>query len=121
LNPKVKARVLEEWRGLPETPFPREKGIPPSMHTLVGQTLRKLGLQNRINEEEISAAWREIVGEFLSAHSTPAGLNTGTLMVRVLQPTIHFELERVWKKTILEKLQAKFGKNSVRSIRFKIG
>jgi predicted nucleic acid-binding Zn ribbon protein len=121
LNPRIKARVLEEWRGLPDRPLLKEKDSTPSVQALVQQTLRKLGLQDRIREEEISAAWRDIVGDFLAAHSTPAGLTSGVLMVRVLQPTIHFELERVWKKKVLEKLQVKFGKAAVRSIRFRIG
>ncbi len=121
MNPRIKARVLEEWRGLPDRPLLKEKDSTPSVQALVQLTLRKLGLQDRIREEEISAAWRDIVGDFLAAHSTPAGLTSGVLMVRVLQPTIHFELERVWKKKVLEKLQVKFGKAAVRSIRFRIG
>lgn len=121
MNPQIKARVLEEWRGLPDRPLQKEKDSPPSLNVLVQQALRKLGLQDRIKEEEISSAWKEIVGNFLAAHSTPTGLNAGVLTVRVLQPTIHFELERVWKRKVLEKLQTRFGKNSVRSVRFRIG
>jgi len=41
--------------------------------------------------------------------------------VHVLQPTVHFELERVWKKTLLEKLQARFGKRLLKEIRFRLG
>lgn len=119
MNPQIKARVLEEWRGISERPFPKDtaQGLP----SLVQQTLRALGLDQRIREEEISSAWKDIVGDFLAKHSTPAGLHERVLLVRVLQPTIHFELERVWKKKLLEKLQSRFGKGAIRNVRFRIG
>ena len=119
MNPQIKARVLEEWRGISERPFPKDtaQGVP----SLIQQTLRKLGLDQRIREEEISSAWKHIVGDFLAAHSAPAGLHEGVLLVRVLQPTIHFELERVWKKKLLEKLQSRFGRGAIRNVRFRIG
>jgi ribosomal silencing factor RsfS len=48
-------------------------------------------------------------------------LENGTLVVHVLQPTVHFELERVWKRKLLVKLQEKFGRSTVREIRFRLG
>jgi hypothetical protein len=43
------------------------------------------------------------------------------LTVRVLQPTIHYELDRVWKRQLLEKLKERFGPRTVRELRFRIG
>jgi predicted nucleic acid-binding Zn ribbon protein len=119
VNPRIKARVLEEWRGITERPFTKDTSQ--GVQSLVQQALRKLGLDQRIKEEEISAAWKEVVGDFLAAHSAPAGLKEGVLLIRVLQPTVHFELERVWKRKVLEKLQSRFGKSAIRNVRFRIG
>lgn len=119
MNPQLKARIIAEWRGLPEEPFPKDTAA--EVGGLVESVLGKLGLKTRIREEEIKAAWREIVGDFLARHSAPAALENGTLVVHVLQPTVHFELERVWKRKLLLKLQEKFGKPTVREIRFRLG
>ena len=116
---KLRARVLAEWRGLPETPFPRDAAKP------IGEALAKLmkglGLSERLNEEEVLVAWREVVGDFFAKHASPQRLKDGVLYVNVLQPTVHFELERVWKRDILAKLKKRFGSRVVREMRFRLG
>lgn len=119
MHPQLKVRILEEWRGLAEEPFPKDTAR--EAGTLVESVLGKLGLKTRIREEAIKEAWREVVGDFLARHSAPAALENGTLVVHVLQPTVHFELERVWKRKLLVKLQEKFGRSTVREIRFRLG
>jgi hypothetical protein len=119
MKPQLKAKIIEEWRGLAEEPFPKDTAREASV--LVESVLTKLGLKTRIREEEIKEAWKEVVGDFLSRHSAPAALESGTLVVHVLQPTVHFELERVWKRKLLVKLQEKFGRSTVREIRFRLG
>jgi hypothetical protein len=119
MKPALKARIIAEWRGLPEEPFPKDTAA--AVGGLVESVLGKLGLKTRIREEEIKAAWKEVVGDFLDRHSAPAALEIGTLIVHVLQPTVHFELERVWKRKLLLKLQERFGKTTVREIRFRLG
>lgn len=118
MNKRIKAQVIAEWRGLPEIPFPKDTAKP--VGPLVGALMKELGLGSRLTEEEIIAAWHEIVGDFLSKHSKPHRLFEGILYIRVLQASMHFELERTWKSEILKKLKARFGK-SVRDIRFKMG
>jgi hypothetical protein len=39
----------------------------------------------------------------------------------VLQPSLHFELERVWKREIVDKLKKRFGARVVRDVKFRIG
>lgn len=118
VNSRIKAKVIAEWRGLPEVPFIKDTAK--SMGPLVNALMKELGLGNRVTEEEIISAWHEIVGEFLSNHSTPSRLFEGILYVRVLQASMKFELETTWKREILEKLKKRFGK-SVRDVRFKMG
>ncbi len=116
---QLRARVLAEWRGLPE-PY-----IRPDRAAAVGDAVRKvmqsLGLGDRLKADEVLAAWQEIVGEFFAKHSSPQQLKDGVLYVAVLQPTVHFELDRVWKRDIIAKLKKRFGARTVREIKFRLG
>lgn len=118
-DPSIVAKVLAEWRGYREPP-PR-----PDRCAHVGDVLAKLlpryGLAERLDEADVLAAWRDVVGDFLADNASPAGLARGTLTVSVLQPSVRYELERHWKPVILEKLRARFGPRAVREIRFRLG
>jgi hypothetical protein len=118
MNPRMRARVIAEWRGLPEEPFPKDTAQPVS--GVVAQVIAGLGLSSRMKEEEILAAWKSVAGDFLAQHSTPQRLVEGILYVRVLQPSMHFELERTWRAEILKKLKQRFGRQ-VRDVRFRVG
>lgn len=83
--------------------------------------MKALGLQERLREAEVLDAWQQIVGEFIAAHSAPHRLRDGVLYVQVLQPTVHYELDRVWKPQILKKLKTRFGARVIREVRFRIG
>ena len=80
--------------------------------------MQKLGLKERLRESEVIDAWSSIVGEFIAAHSAPVALRDGILYVRVLQPSLHYELERIAKTEILRKLKQRFGGKTIRDIRF---
>ena len=113
---EIRKRVLEDWRGLPEK-APRPERCVLAADALK-KLLNKLGLTERLNEQEIQAAWHEIVGDFLAAHSQPVSMRDGILTVQVTQPAVRYELDRSWTRTILRKLQARFAKN-VREVRFR--
>lgn len=119
MNPKLRARVIAEWRGMGETPSLRDTARPVAEPLL--KLMSALGLGDRLREDEVKAAWQEIVGEFLANHSTPAAVRDGTLIVRVLQPTLLFEFERNLKPQIVQKLRTRFGTRMVRDIKFRIG
>jgi len=114
---EIRKRVLEEWRGLPEGPTCRERCVPAA--EALKKLLRKLGLTERLNEQEIRGAWREIVGDFLAEHSLPVSMRNGVLIVQVIQPAVRYELDRSWKRDILRKLQARFDAKIVREVRFR--
>jgi hypothetical protein len=119
MNSSLRARVIAEWRGLPEVGFTRDTAK--LVSEPLGRVMQSLGLGDRLREEEVKRAWKEIVGEFLSGHSTPFSLQNGILIVRVLQPTLHYELDRVWKPQLVQKLKQRFGARVVRDIKFRIG
>src|SRR3981189_2802806 len=107
MNAALRAAVIAEWRGLPE-PRPRADKCCNARELLPG-LMQKLGLSERLKEDEVAAAWRSIVGEFIAAHSAPVALREGVLHVRVLQPALHYQFEQISKAEILRKLKQRFG------------
>lgn len=87
----------------------------------VHKLMKSLGLDQRLKADAVLAAWREIVGDFFADHSAPQQLKDGVLFVSVLQPTVHYELDRVWKREVLAKLKSRFGARTVREIKFRLG
>jgi len=78
-----------------------------------------MGLQDRVDEEELRMAWGELVGEFLSSHSSPESLRNGVLTIQVLQPSVRYELERSWRSDVLQRLQQRFGAKKIRNVVFR--
>jgi predicted nucleic acid-binding Zn ribbon protein len=113
---EIRRRVLEDWRGLPEETVRSERCV--AAGDALKKLLHKLGLTERLNEQEIQVAWREIVGDFLARHSLPVSVRDGVLIVQVIQPAVRYELDRSWKRSILHKLQARFGPKAVCEVRF---
>jgi predicted nucleic acid-binding Zn ribbon protein len=119
VNAALRDAVIADWRGLP-APKPRpDRALPVS--DLLPKLMQRLGLSERLHEEEIIHAWTALVGEFIAAHSCPSNLRDGILYVQVLQPALHYELERVSKPNILRKLKQRFGGKVIRDVRFRIG
>jgi predicted nucleic acid-binding Zn ribbon protein len=120
MKPKrLRALALAEWRGQAEVVEREDRTA--TAADVVRKVMQTLGLTDRLKSEEVLAAWGEIVGEFFAKHSAPRQLKDGILYVSVLQPTVHFELDRVWKRDILAKLKTRFGVRTVREIKFRIG
>jgi len=119
MTPFQRATIFREWRGLPE-PAAKPDRLTTAAAT-IGKVMAALGLKERFKQEEVLGAWHEMVGDFIAEHATPKRLQNGTLFVQVLQPTMHYELDRVWKPKILAKFKERFGARAVREIRFQIG
>jgi len=119
MNSSLRAAVIAEWRGLPQTKLRADSWQSPS--ELMPKLMQRLGLRERLRETEVIEAWSKIVGEFIAAHSTPVALREGILFVRVLQPALHYELEQISKSEILRKLKQRFGRKTIRDLRFRVG
>jgi predicted nucleic acid-binding Zn ribbon protein len=115
----LRKRVIEEWRGLPDSDEKVDRVV--SIRTVLDELATKLKCESLLREEEIIGAWKEIVGDFFALHSRPYKLNQGTLIVHVLQPTILYELERNCKSLILAKLKKRFGSKTIKELRFRFG
>jgi predicted nucleic acid-binding Zn ribbon protein len=119
MNSFFRAAAIAEWRGLPEPKVRPDHWEAPA--ELLPKLMQRLGLKERLHEAEMIDAWAKIVGEFIAAHSAPVALRERILYVRVLQPSLHYELEQVSKNEILRKLKQRFGSKTIRGIRFRLG
>jgi predicted nucleic acid-binding Zn ribbon protein len=119
MKPSLRAKIMAEWRGLPEKTIASNRWAAPA--EILPSLMQRLGLRERLQETEIVEAWSKIVGEFIAAHSTPVALREGVLYVRVLQPALHYELEQISKIEILRKLKQRFGGKIIRDVRFRVG
>ena len=119
MTPQLRHRILAEWRGLPQ-PQPRPDRARP-VSELLDKVMRNLGLSERLHEAQILGAWKDIVGDFIASHSCPSQLRKGVLYVQVIQPTVHYELDRVWKPQIVKKLKDRFGAKIIHDVKFRIG
>ena len=119
MTPSLRRAVIAEWRGLPSDP-PRPDRTQ-STAQLLPKVMQKLGLKERLQESEILGAWKALVGEFIVVHSCLISLREGIFYVYVLQPVLHYELERVNKFEILRKLKQRFGAKAIRDLRFRLG
>src|SRR5438034_7457898 len=119
MTPSLRAAIIAEWRGLPERKMRPDRWQSPA--EVMPKLMQRLGLRERLHETEVIEAWSKIVGDFIAAHSSPVALREGILYVRVLQPSLHYELEQVSKGDILRKLKRRFGPKTVRGIRFRLG
>jgi predicted nucleic acid-binding Zn ribbon protein len=119
MTPALRAKIVAEWRGLPEKYLRPDRWQAPV--DVLPKLMQRLGLKERLHEAEVQEAWSKIVGDFIAAHSAPVALREGILYVRVLQPALHYELEQVSKIDILRKLKQRFGGKVIRDVRFRVG
>jgi hypothetical protein len=114
----LRHRLIADWR--------RVEGESPNNCEAVGvgelmpRILKDWKLDEKQRGEEITTAWREIVGEFFSQHTAPDAIKRGVLTIRVLHSTIHHALN-MEKARLLARLQERFGKDGVRDIKFRHG
>ena len=110
--------MLREWQ-----PF----GVDPNLPTgspasqLVPQVMKKLGLEQRLQQSQVFFLWPEIVGSDVARHAQPVSLRNGLLVVTVDHPVWLQELSRYHKPLMLQKVQERIGKKAVRDICFRIG
>ncbi len=115
---RIRRQVLREWRGVDE-PAGLNDGIHLPRESLDG-ILRRCGIQDGLDEEEVKRAWKDLAGEFIATHSAPDTVKGGCLALRVTQPAMRFHLEQM-KPMLLKRLQSRLGAGKIRTIRFVLG
>ena len=91
------------------------------MSKIVPGVMKRLGLEQRLQQSQILYLWTEIVGSDIAKHAHPASLSKGILKVAVDHPIWLQELSRYHKKLLIQKIKERVGKNAVRDIVFRIG
>ncbi len=90
---------MAEWRGYGE-PRPLIERVQ-AVGALVAKTMQASGWASGCRRARCSRRGRKSVGDFIAAHSAAQRLKDGVLYVRVLQPTVHFEMDRM-RRSITE-------------------
>ena len=107
--------MIEDWRLLPELRDPLARCVKAS--DAMAGVLQRLQFAEEISR--VTSAWQELVGEFLAENSQPVSLKDGVLLVRVVQPTLRYELDRSLKPKILQRLHEAFGAKLIKEVRFR--
>ena len=110
--------LIAQWRGVPDGPLMDNPVM--SVADLAPKIVAQCGIAGRLQMEEIAAAWRGVVGDFLAAQTAPDSISRNVLVVRMIQPTVHHAL-MMEKAKIVRRLNEKLGSRAVRDIRFKHG
>jgi predicted nucleic acid-binding Zn ribbon protein len=115
---KIREEILREWRGI-EEPANLNAGIRPAA-SLVNSVLRSAGVEDGLDEDQVRAAWKELAGDFIAAHTEPVSVKGGHLVLRVTQPAMRFHLEQM-KPMLLGRIRAELGADRIRSVKFSHG
>jgi predicted nucleic acid-binding Zn ribbon protein len=116
---RLQRKVIADWRGVYIPPD--LSGYERKVGDVVGRIMKRAGIEDRLNHEEVAADWEAIVGEFLAKYSRPVSLRRGVLQVAVIQASVRYDLERRLKRDILLRLQERYGKQKVRDVKFQNG
>lgn len=120
MTPALRAKVFREWRphaapdsGVPPPPAP--------VHQLVPGLMKKLGLEQRLQQSQVFYLWPDIVGADVARHAQPVSLRNGYLTIAVDHPIWLNELKRYHKDLLLQKIRAAIGPRAVKDLSFRIG
>jgi predicted nucleic acid-binding Zn ribbon protein len=112
------AESMLDWRHFP--PERRTEDNQQPIKDVMPEMLKRLGLLQRFQQEDMGQIWGEIVGPLAAAHSKPISLKKGVLIISVAQPAIQWTLHST-QATIISRLQARFGAEMVKTVRFQAG
>ena len=87
------------------------------LKSAINHFLKNNGLIKGVNQQNAILIWEEIVGKTIASNTTAETVEHGILTVKTANPSWRQEL--VFKKQdIIERLNTKLGKNTIREIRF---
>ncbi len=87
------------------------------LKSVINRFLKNNGLDKGVNQQNAILIWEETVGDTIASNTKAETVEHGTLTVKTTNPAWRQEL--VFKKRdIIEKLNSKLGKNTIREIRF---
>jgi hypothetical protein len=115
---KLRHRMISAWRGADEGPI---INLPArNLGNVLPGVIKELGLTDRLMMEEIQAAWRTVAGEVISRGTSPESIQRGVLLIRLLQPAIHYAVVGE-KAKMLAGLAQLLGPGKIKDIRCRHG
>ena len=87
---------------------------------LVGDVLKKFGLESSAHVAAIQKSWVDIAGKDNAAHSSVGKLENGTLIIYVNHHLWLNEMRKVASTSLLKRLQERFGKKAIKRLKFEI-
>lgn len=115
---RLRHALISQWRGVESTPL---IDLPAkSVGNVLDKVVKELGLSDRMQLEEVTAAWRQAAGDFIARQAMPDSCARGVLTVKVTQPSVHYALN-MEKARLLEKLNQSLGRGRIKEIRFRHG
>lgn len=82
--------------------------------------MARIGLTQRFRESALQDHWRETMGEFVAAHTRPAGLQRNVLTVEVDHSAWLHEMTLFHKKAMLQNLQKRFADLGIKDLKFRL-
>ena len=87
------------------------------LKSAINRFLKNAGLEKGVNQQNAIIIWEDTVGKTIASNTTAKMVEHGILTVKTANPSWRQEL--VFKKQdIIERLNTKLGKNTIREIRF---
>jgi len=103
---------IPDWR-------PPASGETASIDKVLPGVLKKMGLSDRVWEQDLLRDWPGIVGEAVARHARPGRVQGRVLCVYVSNSAWLNELRRYSEKRILENIRARYG-NRIHSLRIQL-
>lgn len=99
----------------------RKRGkTPDSLGEVLGNFLRRSGLNPKIQEQKILHSWDKAVGDAIAERTQPVSVKNRVLQVKVTNSVWMQELQFM-KNLIIQRLQEGIGENLLKDLRFFIG
>jgi len=96
----------------------KRKG-PGSIGDIIPTVLRKLGLDDRMDEARLVREWDGVVGGVLAGRSNPVSARDGVLLVEVRDSAWMQEF-RFHQNSIIRKINERFPGLGIRTVRFRM-
>ena len=86
------------------------------LKSALNTALKREHLDKAIRQNKALFIWEDVVGKAVAKNATPEEVKHGILIVRALTPVWRNEIT-IKKKEILEKLNSKLGKKTIKDMR----
>lgn len=89
-----------------------------SLSEILGESLKNLQIDGKINETRVIDAWSEVVGPVISAHTGNKYVSRRVLYVQMDTPIVRNELQ-LMRQSLVERLNKAAGADTIKDIVFR--